>query len=69
MRWTPLTQQYHNAPIGIRNESYQSGLDIVKCVYYVYTIKSDKKVFKKMLRRKQVLEFFANYSGSLMIVA
>ena len=42
------------------------GLDIAKCVFHVYTIQSDGKVFKKMLRRKQVLEFFANYPRSLI---
>ena len=42
------------------------GLDIAKCVFHVYTIKADGKVFKKMLKRKQVLAFFANYPSSLV---
>lgn len=42
------------------------GLDIAKRVFHVYTIKADGKVFKKMLRRKQVLAFFANYPSSLI---
>ena len=42
------------------------GLDIAKNVFHVYTIKTDGKVLKKMLRRKQVLEFFANFTPSLI---
>ena len=42
------------------------GLDIAKQVFHVYTIQADGKVYKKMLRRKQVLTFFANYSSSLI---
>ena len=42
------------------------GLDIAKHVFHVYTILADGKVCKKMLRRKQVLTFFANYLSSLI---
>jgi len=42
------------------------GLDIAKSVFHVYTIQEDGKVLKKMLRRQQVLEFFANYPVSLI---
>jgi transposase len=42
------------------------GLDIAKSVFHVYTIQADGKVLKKMLRRQQVLEFFANYPVSLI---
>lgn len=42
------------------------GLDIAKRVFHVYTIQADGKVFKKMLRRQQVLAFFANYPQSLI---
>jgi len=42
------------------------GLDIAKRVFHIYTIREDGKVFRKMLRRKQVLEFFANYPSSLI---
>lgn len=42
------------------------GLDIAKRVFHVYTIQADGKVLKKMLRRQQVLEFFANYPTSLI---
>ena len=42
------------------------GLDIAKSVFHVYTIQADGKILKKMLRRQQVLEFFANYPVSLI---
>jgi transposase len=42
------------------------GLDIAKSVFHVYAIQTDGKVLKKMLRRQQVLEFFANYPVSLI---
>lgn len=42
------------------------GLDIAKRVLHVYTIQADGKVIKKMLRRQQVLAFFANYPASLI---
>lgn len=42
------------------------GLDIAKNVFHLYTIKTDGKVLKKVLKRKQVLEFFANYTLSLI---
>jgi len=42
------------------------GLDIAKNVFHLYTINADGKALKKMLRRKQVLEFFANFTTSLI---
>ena len=42
------------------------GLDIAKHVFHLYTIQSDGKVFKKMLKRQEVLVFFANYPNSLI---
>lgn len=42
------------------------GLDIAKQVFHVYTIQADGKVYKKMLRRRQVLIFFAHYPSSLI---
>lgn len=42
------------------------GLDIAKNVFHVYTIKADGKILKKVLRRKQVLVFFANFTPSLI---
>jgi transposase len=42
------------------------GLDIAKSVFHLYTIQADGKILKKMLRRQQVLEFFANYPVSLI---
>ena len=35
------------------------GLDIAKRVFHVYTIQAYGKVIKQMLRRRQILEFFA----------
>lgn len=42
------------------------GLDIAKHVFYLYTIQADGKTFKKMLKRQEVLVFFANYPSSLI---
>ena len=42
------------------------GLDIAKNVFHLYTIQADGKVLKKMLRRHQVLSFFANFTQSLI---
>lgn len=42
------------------------GLDIAKNVFYIYTIQENGTVFKKMLRRQEVLVFFANYPSSLI---
>jgi transposase len=41
------------------------GLDIAKHVFHLYTIQANGKVFKKMLKRQEVLIFFANYPSSL----
>ncbi|MEO1924733.1 MAG: hypothetical protein ABGY08_01875 [Gammaproteobacteria bacterium] len=43
-------------------------LEIAKNVFHTYTVRADGKVFKKMLRRKQVLAFFANCPSSLISV-
>jgi transposase len=42
------------------------GLDIAKHVFHIYTIQAEGKVFKKMLKRQEVLVFFANYPNSLI---
>lgn len=42
------------------------GLDIAKNVFHVFTITATGKPKKKMLRRAQVLEYFANYPKSLI---
>ena len=73
MIWIPLSPTVSNAPKYLIAEQEELemkssiiGLDIVKRVFHVYTIQADGKVFKKMLRRKQVLEFFDNYPSSLI---
>lgn len=42
------------------------GLDIAKHVFHLYTIQADGKTYKKMLKRQEVLVFFANYPSSLI---
>jgi len=42
------------------------GLDIAKNVFHIYTIQENGTVFKKMLRRQEMLLFFANYPSSLI---
>ncbi len=42
------------------------GLDTAKNVFHLYMVREDGEVFKKMLRRKQVLAFFANCPSSLI---
>ncbi len=42
------------------------GLDTAKNVFHLYMVREDGEVFKKMLRRKQVLAFFANCQSSLI---
>lgn len=42
------------------------GLDIAKNIFHVFTMTEDGKPIKKALKRKQVLEYFANYPVSLI---
>ncbi|NOU20589.1 MAG: IS110 family transposase [Methyloglobulus sp.] len=42
------------------------GLDIAKNLFHIYTIQENGAVFKKMLRRQEMLVFFANYPSSLI---
>lgn len=42
------------------------GLDIAKHVFHLYTVQGDGKTYKKMLKRQEVLVFFANYPNSLI---
>lgn len=42
------------------------GLDIAKNIFHLYTLDTDGKVFKKKLKRAEVLTFFANYPVSLI---
>jgi len=42
------------------------GLDIAKNVFHTFTLTATDMPMKKMLRRKQVLEYFANYPKSLI---
>jgi transposase len=42
------------------------GLDIAKHVFHLYTIQAGGKIFRKMLKRQEVLVFFANYPSSLV---
>lgn len=39
------------------------GLDIAKSVFHGYGISEDGEIVKKELRRKQVLDYFANLEG------
>lgn len=40
------------------------GLDIAKHIFHLYTLDRDGKVFKKKLKRAELLSFFANYPVS-----
>ena len=42
------------------------GLDIAKNIFHIYTMTAEKKPVKKVLKRKKLLEFFANYPASLI---
>jgi transposase len=42
------------------------GLDIAKNIFHVYTMTAENKPVKKVLKRKKLLEFFANYQASLI---
>jgi transposase len=42
------------------------GLDIAKNVFHIYSIQENGTVLKKMLRRQEMLVFFANYPSSLI---
>jgi transposase len=42
------------------------GLDIAKNVFHLYSLGPDNTVFKKKLRRAELLAFFANYPASLI---
>jgi len=42
------------------------GLDIAKNIFHVYTMSAEGKPVRKVLKRKQVLEYFANYPLSLI---
>lgn len=42
------------------------GLDIAKSIFHLYSIQADGKVFKKKLRRNELLSFMANMPASLI---
>lgn len=42
------------------------GLDIAKNIFHLYSIRDDGKVYKKKLKRAEMLPFFANYPASLI---